>query len=235
MHASSSTSSRSTARSTRRSRRASRRRRATSLPANVLLRARYDGTKVTAEFSGDDGATWTLIGQPGHGATLAGSAARRHRLVPRRQRRRDGVVRLGRACTAGPSADTPITCAPSCSTQSDQFNGTTRRPEVVAAQPGDGLRADRRRRSPDAAGDPGRLLRRHRDRADAAAGRALGLVGGDGEDRPRQHQRRRRGGRVGADQQPQPESLPQDDAPVQGRHRTRIRAATSPASGPSGC
>ena len=43
------------------------------LPTNgtVLLRARYDGDSVTAEFSADDGATWTLIGQEGHEAPLA--------------------------------------------------------------------------------------------------------------------------------------------------------------------
>ena len=38
------------------------------LPDQVLMRARYDGTAVTAEFSDDDGATWTLIGQEGHAA-----------------------------------------------------------------------------------------------------------------------------------------------------------------------
>ena len=37
----------------------------------MLLRARYDGDSVTAEFSADDGATWTLIGQEGHEAPLA--------------------------------------------------------------------------------------------------------------------------------------------------------------------
>jgi PKD repeat protein/glucose/arabinose dehydrogenase/type 1 glutamine amidotransferase len=43
------------------------------LPANgtVLLRGRYDGDSVTAEFSDDNGATWTLIGQEGHEAPLA--------------------------------------------------------------------------------------------------------------------------------------------------------------------
>jgi PKD repeat protein/glucose/arabinose dehydrogenase/type 1 glutamine amidotransferase len=43
------------------------------LPADgtVLLRARYDGTAVTGEFSDDNGATWTLIGQEGHEAPLA--------------------------------------------------------------------------------------------------------------------------------------------------------------------
>ncbi len=181
-------------------------------PATTGPRSRRSSPATTAP-------TWTLIGQPGHGATLAGRAARRRRRAARRLRRRHGVVRLVRACTAGPRRTRRATCAPGCSPQSDQFNGTTVDPKWSLAQPGDRLRADRRRRPPDAADAPGRPVRRHRDRAGAAAGRALGLVGGDGEGRARQHQRRRRGGRAGADQQPQPEPLPQDDAAVQGRHR----------------
>src|SRR5690606_37858529 len=38
----------------------------------VLIRARYDGSKVIAEFSGDEGASWTLIGAEGHGAPFEG-------------------------------------------------------------------------------------------------------------------------------------------------------------------
>ncbi len=38
------------------------------LPDDVLLRARYDGSAVIAEFSADNGQSWTLIGQEGHAA-----------------------------------------------------------------------------------------------------------------------------------------------------------------------
>jgi hypothetical protein len=32
-------------------------------PADILLRLRYDGARVTGEYSGDDGANWTQVGQ----------------------------------------------------------------------------------------------------------------------------------------------------------------------------
>jgi PKD repeat protein len=50
---------------------------ATNLPAEALLRLRSDGSTVTAEFSADDGASWTQIGQRAHydGALRVGAVA----------------------------------------------------------------------------------------------------------------------------------------------------------------
>ena len=109
-----------------------------TLPANVLLRARYDGTKVTGEFSGDDGATWTLIGQAGHGATLAGPL--RVGVVAFRGSNGGGTASFDWArLHGGSSADTPITCGADCSTQSDQFNGTALDPKWSLINPATGF------------------------------------------------------------------------------------------------
>ena len=109
-----------------------------TLPANVLLRARYDGTKVTGEFSGDDGATWTLIGQAGHGATLAGPL--RVGVVAFRGSNGGGTASFDWArLHGGSSADTPVTCGANCSTQSDQFNGTAVDPKWSLINPATGF------------------------------------------------------------------------------------------------
>jgi PKD repeat protein/type 1 glutamine amidotransferase len=93
------------------------------LPDHVLLRARYDGTKVIAEFSPDEGDTWTLIGQDGHAAPLAAPL-------------RVGVVAFrggnggGDSATfdwfrvhAGSDPNTPVACAGTCQSRSDEFDG----------------------------------------------------------------------------------------------------------------
>ena len=64
------------------------------LPDQVLLRARYDGTKVIGEFSPDDGADLDADRPGGPRGAAHGSAARRPRRLPRRQRRRHRDVRL---------------------------------------------------------------------------------------------------------------------------------------------
>ena len=96
------------------------------LPDHVLLRARYDGTKVIGEFSPDDGESWTLIGQEGHAAPLAGSAARRPRRLPRRRPAAAPPRSTGSASTPAPRPGGPVDCAGSgsCNPLSDQFDGT---------------------------------------------------------------------------------------------------------------
>jgi hypothetical protein len=95
------------------------------LPAQVLLRARYDGTKVIGEFSADDGATWTLIGSEGHAAPITGDL-------------RVGVVAFrgsnggGDSATfdwfrvhAGAEPNGPVECGgAACDPLSDQFGGS---------------------------------------------------------------------------------------------------------------
>ena len=92
------------------------------LPAQVLLRARSDGDKVIAEFSGDNGASWTLIGQPNHAAPLTGTL----RAGPVAFRGGSG----GGAASfdwfrvhAGAEPDGPVECAGTCFTRSDSFDG----------------------------------------------------------------------------------------------------------------
>ena len=42
------------------------------LPEEALIRARYDGSEVVAEFSADGGETWILVGDEGHAAPFEG-------------------------------------------------------------------------------------------------------------------------------------------------------------------
>ncbi|RKQ93231.1 sugar phosphate isomerase/epimerase [Solirubrobacter pauli] len=105
-----------------------------TLPAQVLLRARYDGTKVIGEFSADDGANWTKVGNAEHSAPFTGSL-------------RVGVVAFrgsnggGNATfdwfrvKSGSSETAPVTCAAGCSPQSDQFNGTSVDPKWQLINP----------------------------------------------------------------------------------------------------
>jgi glucose/arabinose dehydrogenase/type 1 glutamine amidotransferase/plastocyanin len=98
------------------------------LPENVLLRARYDGTKVIGEFSADDGETWTLIGQTGHAAPL--TAPLRVGVVAFRGSQGGGNVTFDWArMHGGSSPETPIVCGSACSPQSDQFDGDTLDPK----------------------------------------------------------------------------------------------------------
>ena len=64
------------------------------LPAQVLLRARYDGTKVIGEFSPDDGADLDADRLGGPCGAAHRPAAGRPRRLPRLQRRRHGDLRL---------------------------------------------------------------------------------------------------------------------------------------------
>ena len=91
------------------------------MPANVLLRARSDGTKVIGEFSGDDGATWTLIGQPGHAAPLQG--ALKVGLAAFRGSGGGGTASFDWfRVHAGSEAGGPFDCA-ACLPKSDSFDG----------------------------------------------------------------------------------------------------------------
>jgi PKD repeat protein/type 1 glutamine amidotransferase/plastocyanin len=93
------------------------------LPAQVLLRARYDGTKVIGEFSGDDGATWTLIGSAGHAAPI--TAPLRVGLAAFRGGNGGGTATFDWfRVHAGSEAGGPSDCAGTCLTRSDTFDGT---------------------------------------------------------------------------------------------------------------
>ncbi len=91
-------------------------------PEDLLLRARYDGTAVIAEFSGDDGASWTRIGQQGHQGQFEGPL--RVGLVAFRgsQGGGDAGFEWFRLLN-GADADAPVACGGGCSPQSDQFEG----------------------------------------------------------------------------------------------------------------
>ena len=89
----------------------------------MLLRARYDGDSVTAEFSADDGATWTLIGQEGHEAPLA--APLRVGLTAFRGSAGSGNATFQWFRThEGSEAGGPIECGGGggCVTRSDEFD-----------------------------------------------------------------------------------------------------------------
>jgi PKD repeat protein/type 1 glutamine amidotransferase len=113
------------------------------LPDHVLLRARYDGSKVTAEFSADNGATWTLIGQPGHAAPL--QAPLRVGLVAFRGSSGGGTAAFDWfRVHAGDDPGTPVVCAGTCQTKSDSFDGaldTSRWTFRHPTTPGTGARA----------------------------------------------------------------------------------------------
>ncbi len=92
------------------------------MPANVLLRARYDGTKVIGEFSGDDGATWTLIGQAGHAAPI--TAPLKVGLAAFRGTNGGGTATYDWfRVHAGSEANGPFECASTCLLKSDSFDG----------------------------------------------------------------------------------------------------------------
>jgi plastocyanin len=92
-------------------------------PADVLLRARYDGTQVIGEFSADDGETWTRIGQEGHAGPLAGPL--RIGVVAFRGNQGGGTAAFDWfRMHNGADAGGPVACAaPGCNPVSDQFNG----------------------------------------------------------------------------------------------------------------
>src|SRR4029453_7099703 len=92
------------------------------MPANVLLRARYDGTKVIGEFSPDDGATWTLIGQAGHAAPI--TAPLKVGLAAFRGSQGGGTATYDWfRVHAGSEANGPFECAAACLLKSDSFDG----------------------------------------------------------------------------------------------------------------
>ncbi len=92
------------------------------MPANVLLRARYDGTKVIGEFSPDDGATWTLIGQAGHAAPI--TAPLRVGLAAFRGSNGGGTATFDWFRVHGGSeAGGPFDCVATCLLKSDSFDG----------------------------------------------------------------------------------------------------------------
>ena len=191
-----------------------------ALPAFVLLRARSDGQKVIGEFSVDNGDSWVLIGNAGHAAPLTGAL----RVGPVAFRGSQGGgtaafdwVRL----LAGSQAGGPGRVRHGLLAALGPVQRHHARSQVGGHQPRDGFPGDGQRRPSAAADGPGRSLRRPRDHAGAAAAGAAGFLGGDGQDQARQRQCRRRGGRAGADQQPQPEPLRQDRSAVQVRHRSQ--------------
>ena len=154
----------------------------------MLLRARYDGTNVIGEFSPDDGETWTLIGQEGHAAPL--QAPLRVGLAAFRGGNGGGTASFDWfRVHAGSEAGGPTDCAGggSCNPLSDQFEGTALDPKWELLNPHPDEPAGRGGRPSDAPARPGRSVRRQRQRPDAAPAGARGLVGGDGEDRAREH------------------------------------------------
>ncbi len=92
------------------------------LPDHVLLRARYDATKVIGEFSPDDGQSWTLVGQAGHAAPL--QAPLRVGLAAFRGSNGGGTATFDwfRA-HEGSEPGGPVECAGTCLTRSDSFDG----------------------------------------------------------------------------------------------------------------
>ncbi|HET8786291.1 MAG TPA: ThuA domain-containing protein, partial [Candidatus Limnocylindrales bacterium] len=94
------------------------------MPEHVLLRARYDGTKVIGEFSPDDGATWTLVGQEGHAAPL--TAPLRVGLAAFRGSNGGGTATFDWfRVHAGAEPGGPVECGGGmCNPLSDQFSGT---------------------------------------------------------------------------------------------------------------
>jgi len=107
------------------------------LPAEVLLRVRYTGTQVIGEFSADEGQTWTRVGNEGHAAPLA--APLRVGLVAFRGSQGGGTASFDWArMHAGADPEGSVNCAPGCSPQSDQFDGTTIDPKWELVNPVDG-------------------------------------------------------------------------------------------------
>ena len=111
------------------------------LPDHVLLRARYNGSEVIAEFSVDEGSTWTRIGAPNHSAPFEAplriglTAFRNSSASPSSVDFDWFRVRSG----SGPS--TPVDCeggGGECSIESDSFDGTELDPkwELVNPSPG---------------------------------------------------------------------------------------------------
>jgi PKD repeat protein/plastocyanin/type 1 glutamine amidotransferase len=93
------------------------------MPEHVLLRARYDGTKVIGEFSPDDGESWTLIGQEGHAAPF--TAPLRVGLATFRGNNGGGTATFDWfRIHEGSEPGGPVECAGGqCNPLSDQFSG----------------------------------------------------------------------------------------------------------------
>ena len=110
------------------------------LPDHVLLRARYDGTKVIGEFSPDDGAVLDAVGQAGHAAPL--QAPLRVGLAAFRGSNGGGTATFDwfRA-HEGSEPGGPVECAGTCLTRSDSFDGPLEQRRA-------GPSATRRRRPP---------------------------------------------------------------------------------------
>ena len=115
------------------------------MPAQVLLRARYDGTNVIGEFSPDDGATWTLVGQAGHAAPF--QAPLRVGLAAFRGGNGGGTATFDWfRVHAGSEAGGPSDCAGTCLLKSDSFDGaldTSRWTFRHPTMPATGARAPR--------------------------------------------------------------------------------------------
>ena len=136
-----------------------------ALPPQVLLRARNTGTVIIGEFSTDDGATWVRVGQGTHAAPLTGALKVGPVGLPRLNG--GGNVTFDYLRLHGGSADTtPVDLLGRLLPAVGSVHRLRARPEVVDPQPVGGQPADRRWRASDAADDPGRPLRRYRDRAD---------------------------------------------------------------------
>ena len=191
----------------------------------VWVRFVYDdAAKTVTTWSSTNGTTFTSFGAPiSVTEYLSGAGGLRVGVFGKHDGSGDDSVQFD-AFNVVSSSD-PQTAGDNCGGSgcgplSDQFAGTSVDPKWQTLNPVAGNRADGGRRPSDDADAPWRPVHVDGDVADAAAGRALGLVGRDREVQARDHQRGRQGGGSGADQQRQPEPPAQDDAPVQGRRRS---------------
>ena len=184
------------------------------LPDQVLLRARYDGTNVIGEFSADNGATWTLIGQEGHAAPLA--APLRVGLAAFRGSNGGGTASFDWfRVHEGSEAGGPFECAATCVTRSDSFDGALNTDALELPPPDDA--GDRRARAADRGRQPRLPARPGRDRP-----------GRDRPDRlPRPAAPRGRLHRRGEDQRARPRRGRQP------RRTTRTRRSASGCSRPT--
>ncbi|HEX5620697.1 MAG TPA: PKD domain-containing protein [Solirubrobacteraceae bacterium] len=92
------------------------------MPEHVLLRARFDGTKVIGEFSPDEGESWTLIGQENHAAPF--TAPLRVGLAAFRGGTGGGTATFDWfRVHEGAEPGGPVQCAGVCQTRSDEFDG----------------------------------------------------------------------------------------------------------------
>ena len=125
---------------------------------------------------------------------------------------------------SGSDPNTPVECSTGCSPQSDQFNGTALDPKWQVVNPVAGNAADRGQRPSDDADAAGRPVRRtSATRRRCCRPSPSGSWVATAKVAHATINRRRRGGRPGADQPAQPEPPAQDDGAVQGRHRSEHR------------